>query len=277
MTTQPTEYSPSWPGCTGVWKRKTLGFILLVALTLAENALAHCRLTLSGPSGVCVGEQATYTASVSGCGSCCSSCTYTWTNAIASGPGQATNTWTTCGTKTVSVSVSCPCCTQWFPPGSSASTNTTVVKVASLTPDLPSDQGGLESGSDPPTYWVCPCASGDVIVTASSCPILTADQLPACWTFTGGDTIDKLHHKVSKAALLNGPVTFTVSAGTSTKTIILKADEPKAYYDMDIPDAICPEWYGSYEDANPLFDKCGNHLEINCESPGLLRQREIIT
>ncbi len=84
MTTQPTEYSPSWPRCTGVWKRKTLGVILLVALTLAENALAHCSLTLSGPSAVCVGQKATYTASVSGS---CGACDYSWTGATAKWPG----------------------------------------------------------------------------------------------------------------------------------------------------------------------------------------------
>lgn len=83
----------------------------------------------------------------------------------------------------------------------SASGGFTVVAVNSLTADLSSGQGGLEAGSDPPTYWVCQCP-GDVIVTASSCPNLTADQLPDCWTFTGGVEIDKLHHKVSKVDLI---------------------------------------------------------------------------
>lgn len=122
----------------------------------------------------------------------------------------------------------------------SISSNFVAVGVASLTPEfVPPDHGGLKPGSDPPTYWVCPCSSGEVIVTASSCPPLTADQLPDCWTFTGGVEIDKLHHKVSKADLLNGPVTFTVSAGTSTKTIILKADEEKNLYDPHFPEDEC--------------------------------------
>ena len=135
------------------------------------------------------------------------------------------------------------------------------VEVVSLSPDLPPDQGGLESGSVPPTYWVCPCG-GDVIVTAYSCPSLTADKLPACWTFTGGVEINKLQHKVSKAALRNGPVTFTVTAGTSTKTIILKQDDEKLIYNSYFPDQQC--LYDNFYDPSPYYDKCGNSLSINC-------------
>lgn len=144
----------------------------------------------------------------------------------------------------------------------SISTNFTVMAVASLVPDLPPDQGGLESGSDPPTYWVCPCDSGDVIVTASSCPELPTDQLPDCWTFTGGIEIDKLRHKVNKAELLNGPVTFTVSAGASSKTIILKADEEKEIYSSHIPQQEC--LYDNFNDPSPSTDKCGNSVSVNC-------------
>lgn len=137
-----------------------------------------------------------------------------------------------------------------------------VVAVTDLSPDLSGDQGGLESGSDPPTYWVCPCASGDVIVTAIPCPNLAAGDLPSCWSFTGGVAIDKLHHKVSKASLQSGPVTFTVTAGTSTKTIILKTDEEKEIYDTYIPAQAC--LYDNFTDPSPYTDKCGNTLAINC-------------
>lgn len=136
-----------------------------------------------------------------------------------------------------------------------------VVGVDSLVPDLANGQGGLEAGSDPPTYWVCPCR-GDVIVTATPCPILTEDQLPDCWTFTGGVTIDKLHHKVSKEALKSGDVTFTVTSGTSTKTIVLKTDPEKLGYTAYAPKHDC--LFDNFADPSPLIDKCGNMLAIDC-------------
>jgi hypothetical protein len=143
-----------------------------------------------------------------------------------------------------------------------------VVAVGSLTPNLPAGLGGSEAGSDPPTYWVCTCA-GDIIVTASSCPSLTADQLPDCWIFTGGVTIDKLHHKVSAATLANGPVTFTVTCGTSTMTIILKADdESEDYY---VPQGVsqeCPDPGPPWADNLPTYDLCGNRAMVNCEWNG---------
>jgi|GEM_PF-2293822 len=138
----------------------------------------------------------------------------------------------------------------------------TVVAVDSLNPDLAAGQGGLEDGSDPPTYWVCPCA-GDVIVTASSCPSLTANQLPDCWTFTGGVEIDKLNHKVSGSTLANGPVTFTVTCGTSTRTIILKADtQENDYYDSNPPSQSC--LCDNFSDPSPYHDLCGHSLAIDC-------------
>lgn len=143
----------------------------------------------------------------------------------------------------------------------SSSATVQVVTVDSLTTDLSSGQGGLEDGSDPPTYWVCQCP-GDIIVTASSCPSLTADQLPDCWTFTGGVTIDKLHHKVSKTALMSGPVTFTVTCGTSTKTITLKADKENALYSMVFPSQSCGT--DSFTGAPQCLDACGNFLTIDC-------------
>jgi hypothetical protein len=139
-----------------------------------------------------------------------------------------------------------------------------MVTVDSLTPDLSGVygvQGGLEDGSDPPTYWVCPCP-GDVIVTASSSPSLTADQLPDCWTFTGGVEIDKLHHKVSKTDLENGPVTFTVTCGTSTETIILEADPERDAYSALIPAGTC--LCDNFTDPSPFLDRCGNSLAIDC-------------
>ena len=151
----------------------------------------------------------------------------------------------------------------------SVTVTNTVVAVDSLAPtNIPAGMGGLEEDSDPPTYWVCTCA-GDIIVTASSCPGLTADQLPGCWTFTGGVEIDKLHHKVSAATLKDGPVTFTVTCGTSSKTIIVKGDNVSGDWvgisQGSIPLCDCD----GGANANPLAsvqDLCGNNLNINCES-----------
>ncbi|MGI8966473.1 MAG: hypothetical protein ACR2H1_10365, partial [Limisphaerales bacterium] len=167
--------------------------------------------------------------------------------------GGAITAGTQCGTWTViarsTINTNC-----------TASASLTVVDVEGLSPAFATDDGGFISDSDPPTYWVCPC-NGDVIVTASACPALTADQLPACWTFTGGVAIDKLHHKVSKESLLSGPVTFTVTAGSSTKTIILKADEEMPGYSALVPQQCLND---NFNDPSPWTDKCGNTLSINC-------------
>jgi hypothetical protein len=127
-------------------------------------------------------------------------------NFAASGSGSSASfTPTNCGVGSITFYLTytknTPCDTNVYS-ASSNSLNFSSVAVADLTPDVLSGQGGLETGSAPQTYWVCPCA-GDMIVTASSCPSLTADQLPDCWTFTGGVEIDKLHHKVKKSDLKN--------------------------------------------------------------------------
>jgi hypothetical protein len=138
----------------------------------------------------------------------------------------------------------------------------TVVAVASLTPNIPADEGGLEAGSDPPKFWVTTCPGGDWIVRAGSSPSLTVDQLPACWTFTGGVEIDKLTHLVNNTDLANGPVTLTVTCGTSTETIVLATDETKVTYDVHTGCSSCLD--DNCADPDPLVDKCGNTLAVNC-------------
>jgi hypothetical protein len=138
-----------------------------------------------------------------------------------------------------------------------ASSSLIVVKVDSLSPS----EGYLIAGSDPPKYEVCPCP-GDVIVTATSCPLLTAEQLPPCWTFTGGTEIDKLRHKVKKEDLMNGQVTFTVAAGCSTNTIILTNDPENLSYTMKYPAQEC--LWDNFTDPSPWTDQCGNSLSIDC-------------
>jgi len=137
-----------------------------------------------------------------------------------------------------------------------------VVAVTGLGPGIPDGQGGLEPGSEPPTYWVCQCADGDIIVTAILCPSLAENELPDCWTFTGGTEIDKLHRKVSKAELKHWPVTFTVTAGTSSMSIVLKGDEERDYYNAHGPADEC--LFDNFPDPDPVTDKCGNSLRIDC-------------
>ena len=164
--------------------------------------------------------------------------------------GSAIVAGTNCGTWTVTAR-------------STVNTNCTdsatliVVKADSLSPS----EGYLVADSDPPTYQICPCP-GDVIVTANPCPQLTADQLPACWTFAGGEEIDRLRHKVQKESLTNGSVTFTVTAGCSTNTIILVTDPEKLIYNSKNPSQEC--LYDNFTDPSPLTDQCGNSLSINC-------------
>jgi hypothetical protein len=143
----------------------------------------------------------------------------------------------------------------------------TVVDCVDLEPNF--WEGGYEFGSDPPTYWVAPCAE-DAIVTATPNPNLPANQLPTDWTFTGGTTIDGLHHKVKTTNLIPGPVSFTVLCGSTVRTVQLETDPEKLYYDNDLPCDSCPKSWtflnpsGTWDDPNPIFDACGNELAISC-------------
>jgi hypothetical protein len=140
----------------------------------------------------------------------------------------------------------------------------TVVDVDGLTPTIPSGQGGLEAGSSPPQYWVAPCASGSVTVTATSKPSLAANQLPSGWTFTGGVETDKLNHTAHEADVLNGSINFTVTCGTSANTIVLEQDPIKPNYSAATPSPPGTCYSVNYSDPAPFTDLCGNNLAINC-------------
>jgi len=261
------------------------GSISLVAPTDSPVVCIGSGVTLTATCLVVTGQLTQTITFTNGGNSGADACPNTVTNIPAPAPVSVTNWWeatvgsyhtigagltaqftpTDCGAGSVTFHLkyknSLPCDTN-VQSAPDVSGSFTVVAVNSLAAELASGQGGLEAGSDPPTYWVCPCP-GDVIVTASSCPSLTADQLPACWTFTGGVEIDKLHHKVSKVALMNGEVAFTVTCGTSTKTIILKTDKENAiYYTPRSPTADCK--CDNYTDATPTHDDCGNSLAVDC-------------
>ena len=258
-----------------------------------DGAAVTVSASSANPNPVCVGSlvSVTFTATPTGPANAQKELKITGTNyswAASDGTGWTTNqpngsaTWdpgwkpSACGSKTLtaSVTVTFSGTQQTGTPNESSYTTTvssgnasatvTVVDVDSLTPDFSSSQGvqgGLEGGSDPLTYWVTPCA-GDIIVTATSCPNLTASQLPAGWSFTGGVEIDKLHRKVKKTDLASGSVIFVVTCGTTTKTIILQNDKTNAVYwaTGNGGTCDCDDWV----DPSPKHDKCGNSLAVDC-------------
>ncbi len=136
-----------------------------------------------------------------------------------------------------------------------------VEAVSSLT----SEGTKISGTNEPAVYRVCPCG-GDAIITAADCLGLNAADLPGCWTFTGGVEIDRKTHKIAKTNLLNGPVTFTVTAGSSTKTIILKSDlSPQGEWSPIFVDRYCLKGGGVQQVSDTYQDQCGNTLYVNCE------------
>jgi hypothetical protein len=146
-----------------------------------------------------------------------------------------------------------------------ATVGTFTVQVEAVTGLSPSE-GTLISNS-PPTYLVCP-GSNDVIVTATDCLGLPESQLPSCWSFTGGTAVGlgKYQRKVNES--VPGPTTFTVTAGTSSLTIVVTSVDPSgpaATWQLAQPSANCPI---NQNPAVTLFsktDSCGNKLEITCD------------
>ena len=116
-------------------------------------------------------------------------------------------------------------------------TDVYVVRVNSLSPD----QGTLiddgDGNSDTNTYVASKAAQGVVVVTAGYYPTtgVTENDLPACWSLTGGNVQDDLHSHVDKTQV--GCTTVTCTAGTFSKevTIYVVEDdvwlpEPKPTY-----------------------------------------------
>jgi hypothetical protein len=106
-------------------------------------------------------------------------------------------------------------------------------------------------------------------VTAGACPSINETNLPPCWDFTGGEAINlgKLQRKIDKRTLLDGPVTFTVSAGCSSATIILKAKDTTPTDWIGIQGLnTCYPGPGTNVVWGPMADNCGNQLQVNCEN-----------
>jgi len=156
-----------------------------------------------------------------------------------------------------------------------------VVKVDNLTvaePVGPSDPArlGLEPDSNPPTYWVCPCDMPTFVdVEAATIPVLEDDSLPGCFTFTGGQPYPTSKRKrfTESSTVLGGAVTFMASAGTSSRTVIVKSDDVNSRWDVDNAHGDCPCDDGTFGegtsiDPNPIVDNCGNKLRINCVKCG---------
>ena len=167
-----------------------------------------CDITINSVSSVdyaCVGCNVTFTASVTGNCSCVN-----W-----SGGGGDPNTgctfitkWDTTGVKTVTATPAC---------GDSAKQKqVTIVAVASLLPDEGTEIDDGDGDPNTTSYAVCIADTGVVTVTATPDPSVSEENLPACWTLTGGTGSGKLSRTVDKTTA--GVTTITCSCNTSSKT-----------------------------------------------------------
>jgi hypothetical protein len=100
----------------------------------------------------------------------------------------------------------------------SASTNFTVVSVASATASGATEIDDGDNNPNTKAYVTCK-GSGNVTVTATSCPNLSEESLPSCWSTSGGSGSEKLARSVSKNAA--GSTTITFSAGLVTRSVTI--------------------------------------------------------
>ena len=168
-----------------IFKTLRMGFWWMVGCLGTSAALANCTLTLTGDPTVCVGQQASYTAQIEGN---TQGCTYNWTGATPTqDPRVATNTWWSCGTKTVSVKITgCEYCKKesTWQTGSEASTATDVVTLGSI-----SVSGAIQVGSS--TNWAAVKTSSTndcVTITASLCPNNNSNCV-ALLSWSGGEQV----------------------------------------------------------------------------------------
>jgi hypothetical protein len=123
-----------------------------------------------------------------------------------------TTNWDTSGVKTVTASIDntngC---------SSSKEKQVTVVKVESLLPSEGTEIDDGDGDARTKSYVVCitPTA-GTVTVTATPSPTVAEEDLPSCWTLTGGTGSSKLTRTVDKTSA--GVTTITCTAGTDVLT-----------------------------------------------------------
>ncbi len=92
----------------------------------------------------------------------------------------------------------------------------TVVEVASLLPDEGTEFDDGDADPDTKSFAVCIADTGFVTVTATPNPSVSEENLPGCWTLTGGTGSGKLTRTVDKTT--PGITTITCTAGSSSKT-----------------------------------------------------------
>ena len=154
---------------------------------------------------ICVGESMSFTADSSTCN--CVQWSGGGDPATAEDTCSFTTSWDIPGEKTVTATTDC---------GGGDSKDVIVVEVESLLPD---EGGEIDDGDDDPdtrSFVVCKADSGAVTVTATPNPGVAEEDLPGCWSLTGGTGTGKLSRTVDKTA--SGVTTITCTAGTSSKT-----------------------------------------------------------
>ncbi len=124
--------------------------------------------------------------------------------------------WDSPGVKTVTATPDC---------GDSQSKQVTIVEVASLLPDVGTEIDDGDDNPDTKSFVVCVAATGVVTVTATPNPSVSEENLPACWSLTGGNVQDKLHTEVDKTTA--GVTTITCTCNTSSKTTKIYVYEAK--------------------------------------------------
>ena len=110
--------------------------------------------------------------------------------------------------------VKAKCCA--YDPGDTITA--TAVEVASLLPDEGTEIDDRDGNPDTKSFLVCIADSGVVTVTATPNPDVPEQNLPDCWSLTGGMGTSLLSRTVDKTKTTVGATTITCTCGSSSKT-----------------------------------------------------------
>lgn len=217
------------------------------------NCECECDITINYVSSddyACIDCDVTFTADVLGSCSCISWSAPGGDPESDSGFCTFTTKWDTIGTKTVTATPDC---------GDSAEKQVTIVEVQSLLADA-TEFDDCDENPDTKSYYVCGATSGVVTVTATPNPGVSEENLPACWSLTGGAGTSKLFRTVSKTD--GGVHTITCIAGSSSKTTkIYVYGHPTDFNSVDCSSLgpQNPNHYGAvifYEWSSTTNDTC---------------------
>lgn len=169
---------------------------------------------ISSKDVFCLGENVTFVA-ITNPMNMAHLVTVTWSGgenpATGSGSSFMTN-WSTPGTKTVTAT----CGT------SSAQKSVKIVEVASLLPDEGTEIDDGDNDPNTKLFVVCvvpPSPPSTLTVTATPNPSVSEDDLPACWTLTGGIGTGKLTRTVDKTTPGETVITCTCNESMKETTI----------------------------------------------------------